>query len=67
MIDRGWVFPWAYLASAGALLLSASQMWMGWERMLKKSVTASWVLAAATNGGQLLMVVAAFFVYREFL
>ncbi len=66
-IDRGWALPWAYLASSGALLFAAGQVWMGWGMVLKKKVAAPWVQAAAINVGQLMMVVAAFFVYREFL
>jgi hypothetical protein len=67
IIDRGWALPWAYMSSGGALLFAAGQVWMGWEAVLRKKVTAPWVQAAAINAGQLMMVVAAFFVYREFL
>lgn len=66
-IDRGWSLPVAYLASAGALLFAAGQVWMGWETVLRKKVAAEWGQVAAINLGQLMMVVAAFFVYREFL
>ena len=66
-IDRGWALPWAYMASGGALLFAAGQAWMGWEDILKKKVAAPWVQVAAINVGQLMMVVAAFFVYKEFL
>lgn len=67
VIDRGWALPAAYAAGAGALLFAAGQVWMGWEMVQKKKVVAPWVQAAAINLGQLLMVVAAFFVYKEFL
>lgn len=66
-IDRGWALPWAYLASSGALLFAGGQVWMGWRKFLKKKVAAEWVQVAAMNMGQLMMTVAAFFVYREFL
>ncbi len=66
-IDRGWALPWAYLAISGALLFAAGQLWMGWELLIKKRAAAPWVHAAAINAGQLMMVVAAFFVYKEFL
>jgi len=67
VIDRGWALPVAYAAGAGALLFAAGQVWMGWEMVQKKKIVAPWVRAAAINLGQLLMVVAAFFVYNEFL
>jgi hypothetical protein len=67
IIDRGWALPWAYMSSVGALLFAAGQVWMGWEAVLRKKVTTPWVQAAAINAGQLMMVVASFFVYREFL
>jgi hypothetical protein len=66
-IDRGWALPWAYLASVGAFLFAAGQVWVGWGTILKKNVTTPWVQIAAINVGQLLMSGAAFFVYREFL
>jgi hypothetical protein len=66
-IDRGWALPWAYMASGGALLFAAGQAWMGWANILKKQVTAPWVQAATIHVGQLMMMVTAFFVYKEFL
>lgn len=67
VIDRGWALPVAYAAGAGALLFSAGQVWMGWGMMQNKKVVAQWVQITAINLGELLMVVAAFFVYKEFL
>ncbi len=66
-IDRGWALPWAYLASSGALLFAAGQLWMGWGLFMKRQAAAPWVQAAAINLGQLMLTVAAFFVYKEFL
>jgi hypothetical protein len=67
MIDRGWIFPWAYLASGGALLFAAGQIWNGWAKVLNQQSQSPQVRVAAVNFGQLLMVVAAIFIYREFL
>ena len=67
MIDRGWLLPWSYLASAGALLFASAQLWMGWEELLKQKRAPAWLRDGAANMGVLLMVVAAFFVYRQFL
>lgn len=67
MIDRGWLLPWAYLASAGALSFATSQVWLGWEKVLKQKPITAWVREGVFNLGVLVMVVAAFFVYREFL
>lgn len=67
MIDRGWLLPWAYLASAGALLFSTAQVWLGWEKVLKQKPVSGWIREGVFNLGILIMVVAAFFVYREFL
>ncbi len=67
MIDRGWQLPWAYLASGGSLLFAAAQLWLGWEKMLKLKRVAPWLREAVFNLGVLMVVVAAFFVYREFL
>lgn len=67
MIDRGWLLPWAYLACAGALLFAAAQLWGGWEKLLKQKHAATWVRDGVFNLGVFMMVVAALFVYREFL
>ncbi len=67
MIDRGWLLPWAYLASAGALLFAAVQLWLGWEKVLKQKRAPDWLRDGAARLGILMMAVAAFFVYRQFL
>jgi hypothetical protein len=67
MIDRGWALPWAYLASAGALLFAAAQLWLGWEKVLKEKRVADWVRRGAFDLSVLMIVVGALFVYREFL
>jgi hypothetical protein len=67
MIDRGWAPQWAYLASGGALMFASSQLWLGWETILKQKRTPSWVREGAMNLGILMMVISALFVYREFL
>ena len=67
MIDRGWALPWAYLAGGGALSYAAGQLWLGGERVLGKQTVPAWVQVGALNLGQVMMVVAALFVYREFL
>lgn len=67
MIDRGWALPWAYMASAGALLFATSQLWYAWEKMLKRKTVPVWLQIAASDLGTLLIVAAAFFVYREFI
>ncbi len=67
IIDRGWGLPWAYLAGGGALVFAAGQLWMGSEKLLRAKSAPAWVQTGAINLGQLMMVVAAVFVYREFL
>ena len=67
VIDRGWALPWAYLAGGGALVFAASQLWMGSEEILRAKGAPAWVRMGAINLGQLMMVVAALSVYREFL
>ena len=67
IIDRGWALPWAYLAGGGALVFAAGQLWMGSEKLLRAKSAPAWMQMGAINLGQLMMVVAAVFVYREFL
>lgn len=67
IVDRGWAFQWAFLAGGGALLFAGGQLWLGWERVLHKVGVPAWMQAGAVNLGQLMMVVSAVFVYRDFL
>jgi len=67
VIDRGWALPWAYLAGGGALVFAAGQLWSGTEKLLMAKGAPEWVQRGAMGLGQLMMVVAAVFVYREFL
>jgi hypothetical protein len=67
VIDRGWLLPQAYAAAAGGLLFVLGNLWASWERLLGKRPVAAWLQVAAVRLGELLMVVAAFFVYRQFL
>jgi hypothetical protein len=66
-IDRGWLLPTAYGAGTGAVLFAIAQLWLGWERVLRKPAAPAWAQRAALYAGVVLMTVAAFFVYREFL
>jgi hypothetical protein len=66
-IDRGWLLPSAYGAGAGAVLFAISQLWLGWQRVLRKPAAPDWAQRVALYAGVALMTVAAFFVYREFL
>lgn len=67
MIDRGWAQPWAYLASVGALLFAASQLWFGWKLVLRKAMAPLWMQNTSADFGMLLMTISAFFVYQAFL
>lgn len=67
VIDRGWALPWAYMAGAGVLLFAAAQLWLGWKKLLKKQIAADWLRQSVSDVGILLMMVSAFFVYKEFL
>lgn len=67
VIDRGWALPWAYLAGGGALVFAAGQLWLGSEMLLRAKGAPAWMQKAAMGLGQLMMVVAAVFVYKEFL
>lgn len=66
-IDRGWLMPWAYMASVGALLIAVAQLRAAVERLLRRKAPAAWLLAALTQLGVALMVVGAWFVYQQFL
>jgi hypothetical protein len=67
VIDRGWALPWAYLAGGGALVFAAGQLWLGSEKLLRAKGAPAWMQRGAMGMGQLMMVVAAVFVYKEFL
>lgn len=66
MMDRGWLLPWAYAASAGGLLFALSQL--GWARSwLPGAEGAGRGLRVTYDLAHLLIVVAAFSHYRQFL
>lgn len=67
MVDRGWPMFSAYAAAGGSLLLAVAQLWWGWSVLLRQQVVAPWLRRLALQAGVLLMVVGAFFVYREFI
>lgn len=75
VIDRGWLLPWSYMAAAGGLLFAFSQLWMALSVELRvapkgrnsNAYAVGVRKVAAGRLGELLMVVSAFFVYREFL
>lgn len=66
-VDRGWPMFSAYAAAGGSLLLAVAQLWWAWSVLLRKQVAAPWLRRLALQAGVLLMVVGAFFVYREFI
>lgn len=63
-VDQDWLMPTAYGAGAGAVLFALSQIWLGWERLLRKPAAPAWARLAALHAGALLMAAAAFFAYR---
>lgn len=67
MMDRNWAMPWAYMACGGALLAAASQLWRGWRVVFGQDAVPVWAQRLAFGAATLLIVVAAVFVYREFL
>lgn len=67
MMDRNWAMPWAYMACGGALLAAAGQLWRGWRVVFGRGAVPVWAERLAFSLGTLLIVVAAVFVYREFL
>lgn len=65
--DRGWPMLSAYLSAAGALLFVTAQVWWGWSVVLRKQLAQPWLRRLVLQAGVLLMVVAAFWVYRDFI
>lgn len=76
VIDRGWLLPWSYMAAAGGILFALAQLWSALglgSRSSRKGSAPTFIphpssfIPAVMRLGELLMVVSAFFVYREFL
>lgn len=66
-MDRSWQLPWAYMASAGVLAFATAHLRAAAERWVKRKAPAAWLLALLAQLGVALMVVAAWFVYRDYL
>ena len=62
-VDQDWFLFTSYGAATGALLFTLSQIWLGWERVLRKPVEPAWAQQTALRAGVLLMAAAAFFAY----
>jgi hypothetical protein len=67
VMDRGWLLPWSYLAAIGALLFAAAQLRQAAADLKKSKAPAVWLLWLFTQLGVAMMVLAAWFVYKDFL
>ena len=67
IMDRVWQLPWSYMVAIGAILFSLSQLWRAW--IILKLSTEDWHgrISVSTNLAQLLIIVAAYYHYSQYL